>query len=149
MFRLLMGTGALAVVVLAGGAACGGLNGPPAAQPAGPALGRGAAPRAGVISGRFVIFGTMGRPGSAVDHPARGAVVFTHGRHRVLIIRVGRSGIFVAHLPPGTYHVYGRSPQLTTVSDNGAEREDKITLAHPVTVTADHTTTVVLKAIVP
>jgi hypothetical protein len=97
----------------------------------------------------LVIFGTAGRPGAAVDHPARGTVVFTHGGHRVLIIRVGRSGTFVVRLPPGTHHVYGHSPQLTTVSDNGTEWEDKITLAHPVIVTADHTTKVVLRAIVP
>ncbi len=149
MIRLLAHTGALAVLMLAGGAACGGVNGPAAAQPAAPALSRGAAPGAGAISGHFVIFGTMGRPGAAVDHPARGTVVFSRGRHRVLIIRVGRSGTFVAHLPPGTYHVYGRSPQLTTVSENGTGREDKITLVRPVTVIAGNTTKIVLRAIVP
>jgi hypothetical protein len=149
MIRLLAGTGALAVLVLTGGAACGGPNGAPAAQSAAAVLGPGAAPVTGVISGRFVIFGTMGRPGAAVDHPARGSVVFTRGRHRVLVIRVGRSGTFAVRLPPGTYRVYGRSPQLTTVTDNGAERESKITLAQPVIVTAGHTTKIVLKAIVP
>jgi len=149
MIRLVAGAGALAALVLAASAACGGLTGPPAAQPAAPGHSRSTAPQAGVISGRFVIFGTMGRPGPAVDHPARGTVVFTHGRHRVLVTRAGRSGAFEAHLPPGTYHVYGRSPQLMTVSGNGTEREDKVTLAHPVTVTAGHTTTIVLTAIVP
>lgn len=146
MIRLVAGVGALAVLVLV---ACGGLNGLPAAQPAAPVLSRAVPQGRDVISGRFVIFGTMGRPGAAVDHPARGTVVFTRGRHRVLIVQAGRSGIFVAHLPPGTYHVYGRSPQLTTVSGNGTEREDKITLPHPVTVTAGHTTKIILKVIVP
>jgi hypothetical protein len=149
MIRLVAGVGALAVLVLAGGAACGGLNGLPAAQPAAPVLSRAVPQGRGVISGRFVIFGTMGRPGAAVDHPARGTVVFTRGRHRVLIVQAGRSGIFVARLPAGTYHVYGRSPQLTTASGNGTEREDKITLPHPVTVTAGHTTKIILKVIVP
>jgi hypothetical protein len=86
---------------------------------------------AGTVMGRFVIFGTMGRPGRAVDHPARATVVFTDGRHRVPITRAGRS------------------PQLITVSQNGSQREDKITLAHPITVTAGHTTKIVLRAIVP
>src|SRR5215831_12578766 len=149
MMRLLVGAGALAGLVLAGGTACGGLNGPPASQPAAPALSRAAAQGTAVISGRFVILGTMGRPGAAVDHPARGTVVFTDGRHRMLIIPVDRSGTFSARLPPGTYHVYGRSPQLITVSDNGTEREDEVTLPYPVTVTAGHTTKIVLRAIVP
>lgn len=149
MIRLLAGAGALAALVLAGGAACGGPNGLPAAQPAGSAPGRATAPRMGTISGRFVIFGTMGRPGPATDHPARGMVVFTRGQHRVLVTRAGRSGTFAASLPPGTYHVYGRSRQLTTVSQNGTEREDKITLPHSVTVTAGHTTKIVVKAYVP
>jgi hypothetical protein len=149
MVRLVAGEAALAALVLAGGTACAGLNGPAAAQPAAPVLSRSTAPQAGVIRGRFVIFGTMGRPGPAADHPARGTVMLTHGRHRVLIIRAGHSGTFVAHLPPGTYNVYGHSPQLITVSDNGTEREDKVTLAHPVTVTAGHTTKIVLRAIVP
>jgi hypothetical protein len=51
--------------------------------------------------------------------------VFTCGRRRVLITRAGRSGAFLAHLPPGTYYVYGRTPQLTTVSQNGTSREGK------------------------
>ena len=149
MIRSLLGAGALAVLVLAGGAACGGLHGPPAGQPAGSAPSRATAPQMGVITGRFVIFGTMGRPGPATDHPARGIVVFTRGQHRVLVTCAGRSGTFAASLPPGTYHVYGRSPQLTTVSQNGTEREDKITLPHSVTVTAGHTTKIVVKAYVP
>ncbi len=149
MIRLLTGTSALAVLTLAGGAACGGLNGLPAAQPAGSAPSRATAQQTGVISGRFVIFGTMGRPGPAADHPARGTVVFTRGQHQVLTTRVGRSGTFAAHLPPGTYHVYGRSPQLTTVGQHGTAREDNITLPHTVTVTVGHTTTIVVKADVP
>ena len=148
MIRLLAGAGASAVLVLAGAAACSGLSESHAADPAEPAHSRAAADT-GIVSGRFVIFGTMGRPGRAVDHPARGTVVFTVGRYRVLTTRASRSGTFVAHLPPGTYHVYGRSPQLTTVTGNGIKREDKVTLAHPVTVTAGHTTKIVLRAMVP
>jgi hypothetical protein len=147
MIRLLAGAGALAVLVLGGGA-CGGLTGPPA-QPAGSAPSHSTAQEAGVISGRFVLFGTMGRPGPGVDHPARGIVVVTRGRHRVLVVRTGSSGAFAARLPPGTYHVYGRTPQLVTVSDNGTEQEDTVTLPHPLTVTAGHTTKIVLKVIVP
>jgi hypothetical protein len=148
MIRLLVGAGASAVLVLAGAAACSGLSESHAADPAEPAHSRAAADT-GIVSGRFVIFGTMGRPGRAVDHPARGTLVFTVGRYRVLTTRASRSGTFVAHLPPGTYHVYGRSPQLTTVTGNGIKREDKVTLAHPVTVTAGHTTKIVLRAMVP
>jgi hypothetical protein len=148
MTRLLAGAGASAVLVLSGAAACSGPTGSPAAQPAGPAHSH-VGPDAGTVKGRFMIFGTMGRPGRAVDHPARATVVFTDGRHRVLTTRASRSGTFFARLPPGTYHVYGRSPQLITVSQNGTRREDKIALAHPVNVTAGHTTKIVLRAIVP
>ena len=147
MIRLLRGTAASAVLFLGGTAACSGLSGSPAARPAA-AVHSTAGAETGVISGRFVILGTMGQPGSASDHPARGTVVFTDGRHR-LRARASQSGTFSAHLSPGTYHVYGRSPQLTTVSENGTRREDKVTLAHPVTVTAGHTTKIVLRAIVP
>jgi hypothetical protein len=152
MTRLLAGAGASAVLVLSAAAACGGPSGSVAAHPAEPAHNPAhsrVSAGAGTVMGRFVIFGTMGRPGRAVDHPARATVVFTDGRHRVLITRAGRSGTFFARLPPGTYHVYGRSPQLITVSQNGSRREDKITLAHPISVTAGHTTKIVLRAIVP
>ena len=59
------------------------------------------------------------------------------------------SGTFLARLPAGIYHVYGCTPQLVTVSPNGTPSEDTITLARLVTVTAGHTTTIVLRAIVP
>src|SRR5215467_11250643 len=132
--------GTLAVLVLTGGAACSRPSGPPAAPQARLAPSQETRHPTGVISGRFVLFGTMGRPGPATYHPARGKVVFTRGGRRVLMVRAGRAGTFLAHLPPGTYHVYGRTPQLTTVSQNGNSREDKITLARHVTVNAGQTT---------
>jgi hypothetical protein len=152
MTRLLAGAGASAVLVLSGAAACGGPSASVAAHPAGSAHSSGhsrVSADAGTVMGRFVIFGTMGRPGRAVDHPAPATVVFTDGRHRVLIARAGRSGTFFARLPPGTYHVYGHSPRLITVSQNGSQREDRITLAHPISVTAGRATKIVLRAIVP
>jgi len=148
MIRLIGGAAASAVLLLGGTVACSGLSGSAAAGPAAPAHSPAGA-ETGVISGRFVILGTMGQPGSASDHPARGTVVFTDGRHRLRTTRASRSGTFSVHLPPGIYHVYGRSPQLTTVSENGTSQEDKVTLAHQVTVTAGHTTKIVLRAIVP
>jgi hypothetical protein len=65
MIRLLAGGGALAVLVVAGCAAGSGLNRPVAAPPAGSAPSRGTALQQSVITGRFVLFGTMGRPGPA------------------------------------------------------------------------------------
>jgi hypothetical protein len=149
MGRLHFGAGVLTVLVLAGGAACGGANVPLAAQPAESTHHHAATHKTGTIRGRFVIFGTMGRPGQAVDHPARGTLTFTSGRHRVLVIRVDRSGSFTVRLSPGTYRVYGRTPQLITVTGSGAQREDKVTLSHPVTVAAGHITKIAVRAIVP
>jgi hypothetical protein len=83
-----------------------------------------------------------------VTRPIPGTVRFTDARHRVVRVRVGRSGTFSVGLPAGTYTASGRSPRVVEV-DGGTVRQTPCTQPRRVTVTAGHSTHVTLACVVP
>jgi hypothetical protein len=150
---------AAAMVTVAAGAAIwalvaglGWAAGPAGVRSAGGGSDGIAASRTGVITGRMEMSGVTLK-GPFVS-PVRGTVAFTRPGHRVRVVQVGRSGTFAVHLPPGTYHVFGRSPMLVQVGPSGVvggpgSTESPIRLGYAVTVTAGHTIKIVINAVVP
>jgi hypothetical protein len=105
-----------------------------------------------VITGRMEMSGATLK-GPFVS-PMRGTVVFSRQGRGAGVVHVGRSDNFTVHLPPGTYHVVGRSPLLVQVGPSGVvggpgSTEDPIRLGYAVTVTAGHAVKIVLNAVVP
>lgn len=105
---------------------------------------------------RGTVTGTLIREGGpynilrhqqAPSGPIPGTVRFTSGHHRVITIRVSKTGSFSGQLPSGRYSVSYRSPRLLEGSPGSARQ----TWSQPVsvTVTPHHTTKITLTAIVP
>jgi hypothetical protein len=105
----------------------------------------------GHVTGKLLIeggpIGTGGQqPG---ERPIPGTVTFTAAGHRPVQVGVGASGKFSAWLPPGRYHVAGRSPDIETVTDSGKYLEQTCGDLSSVTVSARHVTTISVVCIVP
>ena len=64
-------------------------------------------------------------------------------------VGVGASGKFSAWLPPGRYHVAGRSPDIETVTDSGQYLEQTCSQPLSVTVSARHAAAISVVCIVP
>jgi hypothetical protein len=133
-----MAAGLLAAGLLAAGCSAG------YAQAGGPADSRG------TVTGRLVMEGGPITPsGQQPDsRPIPGLIEFTRAGHRVLTVRAGRSGLFSARLPAGTYRIAGRSPRIAEVSHG---RTRIIPCTHPakVTITARRATRITLACVVP
>ena len=104
----------------------------------------------GHLAGRLLMEGGPMGPGGKQPgpRPIPGTVTITSAGHPGVTVRVGRSGTFSAQLPPGKYHVSGRSPSIVEVS-GGSDLELPCSLPMSVTVTAGHTATVAVTCIVP
>ena len=105
----------------------------------------------GTVTGRLLIEGgpiniRSGRqPGK---QPIPGTIRFTSTRRGTVTARAGRSGAFTARLPAGTYHVSFRTPRILEVSGNGTSHQTWSSRS-TVTVTARHTTRIILLSVVP
>lgn len=132
--HVLIRAGVVAVVLLAG---CG--------------TAPGHAPARGTVTGRFVREGGPLGPGGRqpATRPLSGLVQFTGPGGYVASVRVGRTGTFTVSLPPGTYRVSGRSPDIMQVSDGGSEQEVPCSQPASVTVSAHRTTKLTLACVVP
>jgi hypothetical protein len=95
----------------------------------------------GTVTGRLQIEGGPISPGGQQPgkRPVPGTVEFTSMREHPVTVRVGDSGRFSVHLPPGTYTVCPRSPAA----------QGRCPQARRVTVTPRHTTKIAFTFIVP
>ena len=82
------------------------------------------------------------------ERPMSGTVTFTAAGHQAVTVIVGSSGEFSVPLPPGRYHVSGRSPDIMEV-DGGHSRELPCSQPTSVVVTAGSSSIVTLSCIVP
>lgn len=109
--------------------------------------------RLGTVTGRLIREGGPLGPGGQQPavRPLRGLVQFTSAGHRVVNVRVGRSGTFSVSLAPGTYRVTGRSPEITQAGGASMDGGPALPCARPVsvTVTPQHTAKITLACIVP
>ncbi|HEY2265171.1 MAG TPA: hypothetical protein VGI96_21275 [Streptosporangiaceae bacterium] len=139
--------GALAAGVLTAGCAATATAAADRSAAAGPA--RTAAE--GRLAGRFVMEGGPMRPDGKQPgtRPISGTVTFTAAGRPPVSVTAGLSGTFSALLPPGRYHVWGRSPAIMTVDGSGHSHEDRCSQPASATVTAGHTVTITLACIVP
>jgi hypothetical protein len=142
MNRLTACAGALAVLLLA---ACGPATG------TGTAVTRVTGTGAAAVTGRFVLEGGPLRPGGQQprERLIPGTVTFTAAGGRRVSVRVGRSGTFSAVLPPGTYHVAGRSPIVVTQLADGASVEATCSQPLVVQATGQHILRISVTCIVP
>lgn len=99
------------------------------------------APASGTATGKLQIEGGPISPGGQQPgkRPVPGTVRFTSTRQHRVTVRVGNSGAFSVHLPPGTYAVCSRSPAA----------QGPCSQARRVTVTARHITKIAFTFIVP
>ena len=82
------------------------------------------------------------------ERPMSGTVTFTAAGHHAVTVIVGSSGEFSVPLPPGRYHVSGRSPDIMEV-DGGHCGELPCSQPTSVVVTAGSSSIVTLSCIVP
>ena len=110
----------------------------------------GPTPSTGHLAGRLVMEGGPLGPGGQQPavRPIRGTVTFTAAGRAPVTVKVGSSGTFSVLLPPGRYHVSGRSPAIVQ-ADGGDRTEQPCSQPASATVTAGHTATVTLACIVP
>jgi hypothetical protein len=103
------------------------------------------------VTGRFLIEGGPVRPGGGQpgERPLRGTVTFTAAGGRTVGVPVGRSGAFSVALPPGTYHVSGRSPEIMEVSSGGGQHETVCSQPLTVRVSGQHALKIAVTCIVP
>ena len=104
----------------------------------------------GHVTGKLLMEGGPIGPGGQQpgERPIAGTVTFTAAGHRPVQVRAGASGKFSAALPPGRYQVVWRSPAIITVTGSG-HQEQTSSRGPSVTVSARHTATITLVAIVP
>ena len=104
----------------------------------------------GHVTGKLLMEGGPIGPGGQQpgERPIAGTVTFTAAGHRPVQVRAGASGKFSAALAPGRYQVVWRSPALITVTGSG-HQEQTSSRGPSVTVSARHTATITLVAIVP
>ena len=107
-------------------------------------------PTTGHLTGKLVMEGGPMMPGGEQpgERPMSGTVTFTAAGHQAVTVIVGSSGEFSVPLPPGRYHVSGRSPDIMEV-DGGHSRELPCSQPTSVVVTAGQTGTLTLTCIVP
>jgi hypothetical protein len=105
----------------------------------------------GHVTGKLVMEGGPIGPGGKQpgERPIPGTVTFTEAGHRPVSVKAGTSGKFSAWLPPGRYHVTGRSPDVITVTSSGRHLEQTCSQPSSVTVRARHTVTITVACIVP
>ncbi len=105
----------------------------------------------GHVTGKLLIEGgPIGLGGHQPgERPIPGTVTFTAAGHRPVQVGVGTSGKFSAWLPPGRYHVAGRSPDIETVTDSGKYLEQTCSQPLSVTVSARHGAAISVVCIVP
>ena len=111
----------------------------------------GAARAEGHVTGKLLIEGGPIGPGGQQpgERPIPGTVTFTAPGHRPVQVGVGTSGKFSVWLPPGRYHVAGRSPDIETVTDSGKYLEQTCSQPLSVTVSARHAAAISVVCIVP
>ena len=131
-------TGLLLTIVAAGCASAGGASAGGTVHPA-----------TGHLTGKLVMEGGPMMPGGEQpgERPMSGTVTFTAAGHHAVTVIVGSSGEFSVPLPPGRYHVSGRSPDIMEV-DGGHSRELPCSQPTSVVVTAGSSSTVTLACIV-
>jgi hypothetical protein len=107
-------------------------------------------PASGHVTGKLVMEGGPLGPGGKQpgERAMSGTVTFTAAGHRTVTVTVGSSGTFSVPLPPGRYHVSGRSPDIMEI-DGGRSRELPCSLPTSAVVTAGHTATITLACVVP
>jgi hypothetical protein len=105
----------------------------------------------GQVTGKLLIEGGPLGPGGRQpgERPIPGTVTFTGTGHRPVQVAVGASGKFSAWLPPGRYHVAGRSPDIETVTDSGKDLEQTCSQPLSVTVRARPAAAISVVCIVP
>ena len=105
----------------------------------------------GHVTGKLLIEGGPIGPGGQQpgERPIPGTVTFTATGHRPVQVGVGTSGKFSAWLPPGRYHVAGRSPDIETVTDSGKHLEQTCSQPLSVTVSARRAAAISVVCIVP
>jgi hypothetical protein len=105
----------------------------------------------GHVTGKLLIEGGPIGPGGRQpgERPIPGTVTFTATGHRPVQVAVGASGKFSGWLPPGRYHVAGRSPDIETVTDSGKDLERTCSQPLSVTLSARHAAAISVVCIVP
>jgi len=95
----------------------------------------------GIVIGTFMrVGGPLGQGGTQPPPvPLMGTVIFSAGHHRMVAVRVGKTGRFSVGLPAGNYVVSGRSPSLGGQSASGALVGPPCGPLTPVTVVAGRT----------
>jgi hypothetical protein len=106
-------------------------------------------PASGHLRGKLVMEGgPLGLGGKQPgERPMSGTVTFTAAGHQAVAVTVGSSGEFSVPLPPGRYHVSGRSPDIMEV-DGGHSRELPCSQPASVVVSAGSTATITLACVV-
>jgi hypothetical protein len=107
-------------------------------------------PSSGHLRGKLVMEGGPLGPGGKQpgERPMSGTVTFTAAGHQSVTVKVGASGTFSVPLPPGRYHVSGRSPDIMEI-DGGRSRELPCSQPTSAVVAAGQTSTITLACIVP
>ena len=107
-------------------------------------------PSSGHLRGKLVMEGGPLGPGGKQpgERPMSGTVTFTAAGHQPVTVKVGASGTFSVPLPPGRYHVSGRSPDIMEI-DGGRSRELPCSQPTSAVVTAGQTATITLTCVVP
>jgi len=107
-------------------------------------------PASGHLTGRLVMEGGPLGPGGKQpgERPMSGTVTFTAAGHQPVTVKVGSSGTFSVPLPPGRYHVSGRSSDVMEI-DGGRSRELPCSQPTSAVVAAGQTATITLACVVP
>jgi hypothetical protein len=107
-------------------------------------------PASGHLTGRLVREGGPLGPGGKQpgERAMSGTVTVTSAGHHPVTVTVGSSGTFSVPLPPGRYHVSGRSPDIMEI-DGGRSRELPCSQPTSAVVTAGQTATITLTCVVP
>jgi len=107
-------------------------------------------PASGHLRGKLVMEGGPLGPGGKQpgERPMSGTVTFTAAGHQPVTVEVGASGTFSVPLPPGRYHVSGRSSDVMEI-DGGRSREMPCSQPTSAVVAAGQTATITLACIVP
>ena len=107
-------------------------------------------PASGHLTGKLVMEGGPLGPGGKQpgERAMSGTVTATAAGHQPVTVKVGSSGTFSVSLPPGRYHVSGRSPDVMEI-DGGQRRELPCSQPTSAVVTAGQTATITLTCVVP
>jgi hypothetical protein len=107
-------------------------------------------PASGHLTGRLVREGGPLGPGGKQpgERAMSGTVTVAPAGHHPVTVTVGSSGTFSVPLPPGRYHVSGRSPDIMEI-DGGRSRELPCSQPTSAVVTAGQTATITLTCVVP